>query len=375
MPGDGGGDDDGGGVGECECGFGVGLGLPCGDPPDDDGPAAGVGDGPGLAAGAPPWLPGWCLPGPARWEPVASGAGAEVGPRVAALTAGTPLWCSASSASTVPVASSAAAMIPAAAPAPSVRSPKTRPGGSTGRGKPDRLHGSARRSTRSRYPMPAGEGSETRRNTCSRRPAGGATIGSMLSSMAGLSSRRLRSPHTSQLAMCRLTRLRCRMVSSPSQPARMSSRSGQDSRPARATSSAPSAPSNWSRARDTSAYAWLRDTPSASARSGPSSTWRRLSSMTSRSPGFRPDSAARHEPAHFLALGIGARLRLVGRHLARLVQRRRQPTGPELAETFVAGHRVQPWAELVRVTQPADLRGGDDERVLDRIGRVGRLGE
>ncbi len=170
--------------------------------------------------------------------------------------------------------------------------PYTRRGVATGLGKPERSNGSARLATRSRCPAATGETSSTSRSTCSRSPAGSATIGSMLSSIAALSSRRLRWPHTSQRSMCRFTRLRSRMVSSPSQPARMSSSSWHCSRPVRATSSAPSDPSNWLRARDASALAWLRDTPRASARSSPSSTWRRFSSMTSRSEGFSPESAS-----------------------------------------------------------------------------------
>ena len=42
---------------------------------------------------------------------------------------------------------------------------------------------------------------------------------------------------------------------------------------------------------------------------------------------------------------------------------------------FVPGHRVQPGPQPVRVAQRADLVGGDDERVLHRVRRVGRLGE
>ncbi len=73
--------------------------------------------------------------------------------------------------------------------------------------------------------------------------------------MVGFSSRRLRSPQTSQRSMCRLTRLRISGVSSPSQPSRISARSGQYSCPERATSSTPSDVSNWPRAREASACA------------------------------------------------------------------------------------------------------------------------
>ncbi len=241
-----------------------------------------------------------CLPllcdgddGDTGLEPEFSGAWVAVfGPMVAATAVAGPLWCSVPSTSRVPAPSSTAAA--AATHAATVRAcaPYTRRGEATGLGKPDLSNGSARPATRSRCPAATGEMSSTSRSTCSRRPAGSATIGSMLSSIAGLSSCRLRSPHTAQRSMCRFTRLRSRMVSSPSQPARMPSSSSHCSRPVRATSSAPSDPSNWARARDTSACALLRDTPRASARSSPSRTWRRFSSMTSRSPGFSPESAS-----------------------------------------------------------------------------------
>ena len=66
---------------------------------------------------------------------------------------------------------------------------------------------------------------------------------------------------------------------------RIAARSARDSRPVRATSSAPSDVSNCDRARDARACAWFGRTPSASARSQPARSWRRFSSMISRSPG------------------------------------------------------------------------------------------
>src|SRR5690242_8533229 len=161
VPGEAGGDD-GGGVGVCECRVGVGCGLPVGcDPgPVPEPVCAAVGDGCGLPPTVPPLsLPAWCLlPAALAWcEPDAIGSGAAVGPMVAALTGVVPLWCSASSTKTVPVPSSAAARIATLAAAAIVRTPYIRRGDSIGRGKPEWLNGAARRTTRSRYPTPAGE--------------------------------------------------------------------------------------------------------------------------------------------------------------------------------------------------------------------------
>ena len=99
--------------------------------------------------------------------------------------------------------------------------------------------------------------------------------------------------------------------------------------------------------------------------------------MTSRSAEFSPVSAhhhRRHERAQLFALGPGGRVWLL-HSLGYLGQRRGQPEGSELAEALVAGHGVQPWTEPSRITQSAHFGGGDDERVLDRVGRIGRIGE
>src|SRR5208282_4147893 len=46
---------------------------------------------------------------------------------------------------------------------------------------------------------------------------------------------------------------------------------------------------------------------------------------------------------------------------------------PQPAVTLVAGYRVEPGPQLARVTQAAEPGGGDDERVLNRVGGVFRL--
>ncbi len=83
-------------------------------------------------------------------------------------------------------------------------------------------------------------------------------------------------------------------------------------------------------------------------------------------------------PHHLTALrhfqigpGIG---RLIG-HPRRLVERGGAAGGTEPVAALVAGHRVQPGPEPVVIAERGQLRGGDDERVLDGVGRVGGLGE
>ena len=93
---------------------------------------------------------------------------------------------------------------------------------------------------------------------------------------------------------------RCRCAAGPACAARrtvprpsprIQDSSWHEPAPERATMSAPSAVSNRARARVVRACAWLRGTPSASARSAPYNSCRRLSSTTSRSPGSSPASA------------------------------------------------------------------------------------
>ena len=170
--------------------------------------------------------------------------------------------------------------------------PRYGPGRLTGLGKPLGPNEPARFATVNRCASPAGERSASILSNCSRNPGNSAIMGIAPANSAGVDSRRLRSPQTEHCSMCRLIRLRISTVICPSQPVSMASRTGQACRPVRATISAPRDRSSWLRARDSWAWAWLRDTPRASASSSPSSSWTRLSSMTSRSPGFSPSIAA-----------------------------------------------------------------------------------
>jgi len=70
-------------------------------------------------------------------------------------------------------------------------------------------------------------------------------------------------------------------------------------------------------------------------------------------------------PAQFgpVAVVTGVVERFIRAHL-----RRAQP-----AVTFVSGHGVKPGTQLARVTQTAEFARGDDERVLNGIGRVGEF--
>ena len=205
------------------------------------------------------------------------------------------LWCGPAM---IPTAMTPAAMTAVAVPASRAcgwcrtRCHGPVPGGLREWGKPLGPNGPARFATVSRCASPAGERSANILSTCSRNPGNSAASGIAAANNAGVSSRRLRSPQTPHRSMCRLIRLRISTVICPSQPARIMRRSGQAVRPVRATISAPRDRSSWLRARDSCAWAWLRDTPSASASSSPSSSATRLNSMTSRSPGFSPSIAA-----------------------------------------------------------------------------------
>ncbi len=80
-------------------------------------------------------------------------------------------------------------------------------------------------------------------------------------------------------------------------------------------------------------------------------------------------------PYQCAQLGSPGRLTdiIAGREVLGLLDLGRRLPGPELAVAFVTRHRVQPRAQLARVTQPVQPGGGDDERVLHRVGGVGRL--
>ena len=89
----------------------------------------------------------------------------------------------------------------------------------------------------------------------------------------------------------------------------------------------------------------------------------------------QPVEGGADEPAQFGPLGApsGAGTR-VGRRTGQVggfVEARLRPAQP--AVTLVAGHRVEPGPQLARVAQAAEPGGGDDERVLDRVGGVVRI--
>ena len=258
--------------------------------------AAGAVAAPGLAEGASPLPPApGELPGPR-----------EGAPRELAITPGPalPRAPAAGACCDVPPPMTSTALTPAAAAAVAALATRAweclmtwcqpdAPGGMPGLGKPDGPNCPARAATLARRASPADEKSAHILSTCSRNPGIRATSGSAPANRAGLSSRRLSSPQTSHCSICRLTRLRISTVICPSHPASRVSSAAQASRPVRATSSAPRDRSSWLRARDCSACAWLRDTPSAAASSSPSRPCIRLSSRTSRSAGFSPAIASR----------------------------------------------------------------------------------
>ena len=75
------------------------------------------------------------------------------------------------------------------------------------------------------------------------------------------------------------------------------------------------------------------------------------------------------------ALGACADVRAVVGQLGGVLQRRRRAAGPEPAQALVTRHGEQPGAESARITQPGELRRGDDERVLHRVRGIIRLAQ
>ena len=80
-----------------------------------------------------------------------------------------------------------------------------------------------------------------------------------------------------------------------------------------------------------------------------------------------------HQVTKLRLLNVVAEISHIVCQLGRLIERRGPGVGPEPAVALVACHRIQPRPQPLGITQPRDLRCGDDEGVLNRVGRVGRL--
>src|SRR5256885_1443259 len=78
----------------------------------------------------------------------------------------------------------------------------------------------------------------------------------------------------------------------------------------------------------------------------------------------KPGAAAR---AQFGRRGVGAQIVGVVGRFARRAGRDRQGPGTGTAVAFVAGQGIEPGPEPAMLAEPAQLAGGDDERVLDRV--------
>ena len=82
-----------------------------------------------------------------------------------------------------------------------------------------------------------------------------------------------------------------------------------------------------------------------------------------------------HDLAEFGLFQIRSEIvRPVG-HPGGLVERGRASRRPQTAAALVPGHRVQPGAEPLLIAERGKLSRGDDERVLDGVGRVGGFRE
>src|ERR1700677_1156080 len=75
------------------------------------------------------------------------------------------------------------------------------------------------------------------------------------------------------------------------------------------------------------------------------------------------------------SFGFGFRAGRCRRRIRRVGERGAAFRGPQPAQAFVARDRVEPGAELGRVTKPAELGGGDEKRILHRVGGVGGLAQ
>jgi hypothetical protein len=75
------------------------------------------------------------------------------------------------------------------------------------------------------------------------------------------------------------------------------------------------------------------------------------------------------------SLRLAAHAPRLGRQVGRLLEPRGDVPGPKPPQAFVARDRVEPGTELSWVTKTAKLGGGDEERVLYRVGGIGRLAQ
>ena len=260
-------------------------------------PAEGEGD----TRAAPLAVPVGCveLPGPPGRVPGAvppAGAPAVPGADDPWLSALSRPWWVPSAPVTARMVSAAATATTAAAAAPcACRVRHLGFGGSSGLGKPSGPAMTAPCTTLARRASASGVLLLASRSTCARSPGGITAMGNGArpSSSAGASSRRFRSVHAGHCSMCRLMRLRIRTFNCPSQSSSSALSAAHSSRPERATSSAPREISSWVRARESSACAWLRETPSTAAISTTSSSCRNCSSIRSCSLALRPRTAER----------------------------------------------------------------------------------
>ena len=73
--------------------------------------------------------------------------------------------------------------------------------------------------------------------------------------------------------------------------------------------------------------------------------------------------------------GLRAELGALDGNVPGLLERGQGAPGPQPAQAFVAGDRVEPRAQPGRIAQVPELGRGDQEGVLHRVGGIGRLTE
>ncbi len=260
--------------------------------------------------------------------------------------------------------------IPAAA-AIRARATIGRRGSLIGCGKPLGRSGPARSITSCRYASITSLSSAHSLSTSLRNQSGSATSGVMPNNAAGRSTPRRRSAQVSHWSMWRLSSFREWAVSRPSgadeqqvEPGAVAPPGAGDEQGAeRLFQLAAGAggqgvrliPGDAEHRREVGA---LQVMPQAELEGLPLSR-------------AQPGQGSPDEPAQLGAVGAVVPVGVRAGEVSRRIEPPLRPVSP--AAAFVAGHRVQPGAQLARVPQATEHARGDDERVLDGIGRVIRL--
>ena len=247
------------------------------------------------------------------------------------------------------------------------------PGGVIGLGKPLGPNGPARFATARRWASPAGERSASILSNCSRNPGNSTATGAAPANSADVSSRRLRSPQTSHCSMCRLIRLR---ISTRQLPVPAGQHGVQVS-----AGGAAGARDDQRAERPLQLAARPRQQRVGVVARHPERSGELVAVKLMDQAQLDDIPLARVQPVdggpdqllEFGPFRRGTDLGGLGRHVSGLLEAREGLLGPQPAEAFVARDRIEPGAQLVRIAQIPELGGRDEERILHRVGGIGRF--